>query len=136
MSGQNNAKNNISPFTCFLDTTAQQMHHFTSDSHYLTQYECRAVSTARYKSWHWITQVLEILITFHYFHGIFSFVVWRETCGFMYEAQVGFNSRYWLHCQWLYHLFFLNLRVSRTEIENLRCQVGEITFRKLVTLLV
>ena len=52
---------------------------FYIDPHYLTQYECRAVSTARYKSWHWIAQVLEILITFHYFHGIFSFTVKRDT---------------------------------------------------------
>ena len=48
-------------------------------------------------------------------------------------SQVGFNSRYWLYCH-------PNLRVSRTKIENLRCQVGEninfITFGKLVTLLV
>ena len=28
-------------------------------------------------------------------------------------AQVGFNSRYLLYCQWLYLPFFFNLRVSR-----------------------
>ena len=54
-------------------------------------------------------------------------------------AEVGFNSRYWLHCQRLY-LPFLNLRVSRTKIENLRWQFGEeincVIFGKFVTSLV
>ena len=39
-------------------------------------------------------------------------------------SKVVFNLRYWLHCPWLYHPFFLNLRVFRTKIENLRWQVG------------
>ena len=34
-------------------------------------------------------------------------------------TQVGFNSRYWLHCQRPNGPFVLNLRVSRTKIENL-----------------
>ena len=41
--------------------------------------------------------------------------------------QVGFNSRYWLHCH-------SNLRISRTEIENLkwkiRRDINRATFRK------
>ena len=44
-------------------------------------------------------------------------------------SQVGFNSWYWLHCH-------SSLRISRTTIENLRCQLcGEIIrviFRKFV----
>ena len=56
------------------------------------------------------------------------------------SRQVGFNSRYWLHCQWLYRPFFLNLRVSRTKIENLKRQSGrdfnKVIFRKFVTSLV
>ena len=39
-------------------------------------------------------------------------------------SQVGFNSRYWLHCH-------SNVRVSRTKIENLRWEdIKFITFRK------
>ena len=52
-------------------------------------------------------------------------------------VQFGFSS---VHCQRLYYLFFLNLRVSRTKIENLKQQIkrdiNHITFRKFVTLLV
>ena len=47
--------------------------------------------------------------------------------------QVAFNSRYWLHCH-------SNLRISRTEIENLKWQIGRdinhVAFGKLITLLV
>ena len=58
------------------------------------------------------------------------------------NAQVGFYSRYSLHCRWLYiyHPFFLNLRVSRAKFENLRWQVRgdiiQVTFEKSVTSLV
>ena len=49
------------------------------------------------------------------------------------KTQVGFNSRYWLHCH-------SNWRVSVTTIENLRWQLGKdikfITLGKFVTLLV
>ena len=45
-----------------------------------------------------------------------------------------------LHCQRLYRPFFLNLRVSRTKIENLKQQIrkdiNHVTFQKFVTLLV
>ena len=44
-------------------------------------------------------------------------------------AQVGFNSRYWLHCH-------SNSRVSRTKIENLKWRIGgdiiSLTFGKFV----
>ena len=49
------------------------------------------------------------------------------------EAQVRFNSKYWLHCH-------SNVIVYRTKSESLRWQVGEdihfITFEKYVTSLV
>ena len=55
-------------------------------------------------------------------------------------AQVGFNSNYWLHCQWLYHRFFLKLSISRTRIENLKILIERdfngVTFGKVVTLVV
>ena len=61
-------------------------------------------------------------------------------CSAWASWQVGFNSRYWLYCQWLYHLFFLNLRVSRPTIKNLKWQVETdiiwVTFGKFVTSLV
>ena len=54
--------------------------------------------------------------------------------------QVGFNSRYWLDCQWLYRPFFLNLMFSMTKIENLKQQFGGeiifVIFGKIVTSLI
>ena len=48
-------------------------------------------------------------------------------------AQVGFNSKYWLHC-------YSSFRVTRPKIENLRWQFGDdidfITYRTFVTSLV
>ena len=51
-------------------------------------------------------------------------------------AKVKFNSRYWVHCQWLYY----PLRVSKIKIENWKWQIGtdinRVTFGKFLTSLV
>ena len=56
------------------------------------------------------------------------------------KSQVGFHSRYWLNCQWLYRPFFLNLRVSSTKTKNLKWQTGGdincMTLGKFVTSLI
>ena len=57
---------------------------------------------------------------------------------YWFASRIQFN--YWLHCQWLYHPFFLNLSVSRTKIDNLKWQIGRkinhVTFGKFATSLV
>ena len=39
-------------------------------------------------------------------------------------TQVGFQLRYWLHCQWLFHPLSLSFRYSVAQIKNLKHRIG------------
>ena len=41
------------------------------------------------------------------------------------QTQVGFKSRYWLHCQLPYRPFFLNLKVSKPKLKTYNHKLGE-----------